>query len=65
MPAQWTGDIISEMHLHGITQLQLAQHLGYAPEYVSAIMNGKREPKNAETLFRKAVKELTEGTVKE
>lgn len=58
MMEKWTGDIIKEMHLHGITNKQLAKQLGYAPEYVSCIMNGKRTPKGAEQRFRAAVDEL-------
>lgn len=58
MPAQWTGDILSQMHLNHITAKRLAEHLGYNPKYVSAILNGKKEPKKAEERFRQAVEEL-------
>lgn len=58
MPAQWTADIIGQMHVHKITGKSLAEKLGYTPEYVSAVLNGKREPKNAEQIFRKGLDEL-------
>lgn len=58
MPAQWTADIIGEMHLHGITAKQLSTRLGYNPKYVSAILNGHREPKGAEQAFRNALRKL-------
>lgn len=62
MPAQWTGEIVGQMHILGITAIQLAKHLGYNPKYVSAILNGKRQPQNAEQIFRKAVAELSGKT---
>lgn len=58
MPAQWTADIIGQMHIHKITGKSLAEKLGYTPEYVSAVLNGKREPKNAEQIFRGGLDEL-------
>ena len=41
MPAQWTAELISKMHAHRITQLALAQKLGYTPQYVSTVLNNK------------------------
>ena len=58
MPAQWTADIIGKMHISGITAKQLAEHLHYNPKYVSAVLNGTREPRNAEQVFRKGLEEL-------
>ena len=58
MPAQWTADIIGKMHMSGITAKRLAEHLHYNPKYVSAVLNGKREPRNAEQVFRKGLEEL-------
>ncbi|MDD3203935.1 MAG: helix-turn-helix transcriptional regulator [Pygmaiobacter massiliensis] len=57
MPAQWTGEIVGKMH-GKITQNELAAYLKLHPKYVSAILNGKRSPANAEQTFRKAVDEL-------
>lgn len=58
MPAQWTADVIGKMHIHNITAKQLSAQLGYHPKYVSAVFNGKREPKGAEQRFRQALDEL-------
>lgn len=58
MPAQWTAEVIGEMHLNGISAKQLAAHLGMTPEYVSMVLNGHREPKQAERLFKEALREL-------
>ena len=58
MPAQWTADIVGKMHMAGVTAKELAAHLHYNPKYVSAVLNGKREPKNAEQIFRGGLDEL-------
>lgn len=58
MPAQWTSEIIGKMHLCRISQKALAAALGYTPEYVSTVLRGKREPKDAEARFRAAVDAL-------
>ena len=58
MPDKWTSDLIADMHVHRITRIQLADKLSYTPEYVSMVLNGKREPKNAEQIFRAALDAL-------
>ena len=58
MPAQWTAQILGEMHLHGVTAKKLAQKLGLHEKYVSAIMNGHKEPAGAEIKFRTALEEI-------
>lgn len=58
MPAQWTGEIIGEMHLNHITSKELSAQLGYHPKYVSSILNGHRSPKKAEKTFKRALGEL-------
>ena len=58
MPAQWTGDLIGKMHVSGITAKQLAETAGVHPKYLSAILNGHRNPPDAEQRFRLALDEL-------
>lgn len=58
MPAQWTGEAVRKMHLKRISRKQLAEHLGVTPEYVSMVLNGHREPENAEDVFLRAIDEL-------
>lgn len=58
MPAQWTGDIVGQMHIAGISKKLLAEYMGCSPEYISMVLNGKREPQGAEERFRQAVEEL-------
>ena len=42
MPAQWTADLIGEMHLNGVSKRRLAEQMGLTPEYVSMVLNGHR-----------------------
>ena len=60
MPAQWTGVLIGRLHNAGITAKQLATHMGLNDKYVSQVLNGHCEPKNAETKFNAALDELIE-----
>lgn len=58
MPAQWTAEVIGKMHLYGIKVQELAEYLEYHPKYVSAVLNGKKEPKRAEFIFTAAVDKM-------
>lgn len=58
MPAQWTAYIVGEMHLYSITGKELSRKIGYNAKYLSALLNGKREPKEAETKIRSALAEI-------
>lgn len=58
MPARWTADLLGEMHLAGITAKQLAAEAGWHEKYLSAVMNGHREPKHAEQVLRAAMDRL-------
>ena len=60
MPAQWTADLLGEMHLRGVTAKRLAEEAGLNDKYVSAILNGHREPKNAEQALKNALARLAE-----
>lgn len=59
MPAQWTGEIIGEMHIKGITAKQLATEVGWHEKYLSVVLNGHRTPKGAEATLRAALERLT------
>ena len=55
MPAQWTAEVIGEMHIHGITAKRLAAEVGWHEKYLSAVLNGHRQPKRAEATLRDAL----------
>lgn len=56
----WIAEVVGVMHIHKITNILLAKHLGVTPEYVSTILNKKRCPLNAESKFRQAISEMTD-----
>ena len=58
MPAQWTGELIGEMHIRGVTARQLAAEVGWHEKYLSAVMNGHKEAKGAEDKLRAALDNL-------
>lgn len=58
MPAQWTSNLVGQMHKHKISKTQLAERLGITREYVSMVLNGHRAPTGAEEKFRTAVEEI-------
>ena len=60
MLAQWTGDIVGQMHKHKVTKTQLATEMGVTREYVSMVLNGHREPVGAETKFSAALNRIIE-----
>lgn len=65
MLAQWTADVVGQMHKWKIPMKQLADHLGVSREYVSMVLNGHREPAGAEVKFRAAVDALVAQAEKE
>ena len=58
MLENWTGEIVGIMHINRITHQQLAKKLGWHSKYLSAVLNGKRNPKDAEAKIRKALSEI-------
>lgn len=58
MPAQWTAEIVGQMHINQICRKDLAKQLGMTPEYVSMVLNGHRDPPDAENRFTKALRDL-------
>ena len=61
MLKQWIGEVVGEMHIRRISIKQLAAHMGVAPEYISMILNGHREPTDIEDRLRKAINEIVEN----
>lgn len=60
MPAQWTAELIGEMHLNGVTARQLAAEAGWNEKYLSVVLNGHRTPRQAEQRLRAALARLVE-----
>lgn len=58
MPESWTGEVVGKMHNHRITNDDIVTKLVYTKAYISMILNGKREPKEAEIKVRSALAEI-------
>lgn len=60
MRPEWTGDVIGKLHVHGLSIKELAESMGYSHEYLSVILNGKREPTGIKEKVEDAVNKLIE-----
>ena len=54
MPAQWTGEIVGQMHNNRVTAKDLANELGWHVKYLSCVLNSDNPPKKAECMVRAA-----------
>lgn len=48
MNEPWTANVVGRLHRYGISQTELARKCDYAPQYLSQILNGKRQFKSEE-----------------
>ena len=55
MLAKWTGKVIGEMHVTGVTMRELAAEIGWHEKYLSAVLNGHRNPKEAESKIKEGL----------
>ncbi len=39
----WTGNVVGRMHVYDIKGDELARRCGYTPQYLSMVLNGKKE----------------------
>lgn len=63
MPAQWTADLIGEMHLHNVTAKQLVAEVRWNRHYLRTVLNGHRTPKHAEQTLKAGLRRLLEERV--
>lgn len=42
----WTANVVGRMHRYGIKNDELARKCGWSPQYLSMILNGKKEFSN-------------------
>lgn len=57
---EWTGEVVGMMHVHGIKATELAARIGWNDKYLSAILNGRRTPRDAEMQVKRALYALVE-----
>lgn len=60
MPAQWTCDLVGQLHKNKVSKKDLAEELGVTQEYVSMVLNGHRSPSGAEEKFSSALNRIIE-----
>ena len=58
MPAQWTGQLIGDIHNAGFKIKEVAAEAKLNPKYVSQLLHGKHESNVAETKLREALDRL-------
>ena len=58
MLAQWTGDVVGEMHTYCISAKNLAVELDWNEKYLSKVLNCRTTPKGAEDKVRAALERL-------
>ena len=58
MSLSWQAEVWAGMKDNDISRDALAKEIGITPEYVSNILNKRRNPRNAESKFRAALDEL-------
>lgn len=55
---KWIGDAVAKMHINRITQSDVAAKMGVTREYISNILNGSKQPANAEERIMAAIDEI-------
>lgn len=58
MLAQWTGEVVGQMHQCQISTKDLAAAIGWHPKYLSQVLNGRVNPRGAEDKVRRALASL-------
>lgn len=58
MPKAWTGEVVKQLHINGIAQKELAEEMGYTKEYMSMVLNSKREPSDVQTRIEEAISSI-------
>ena len=54
----WIAEVVGKMHIHKITQVELAERIGIRRDYLNKILNGFEKPANAEERIINALDEL-------
>lgn len=54
----WIAEVVGKMHVHKISQDELAEKVGVRREHINKILNGKLAPKGAKERITTAINEL-------
>lgn len=55
---KWIADAVGRMHVHKVTQKDIATALGVTREYVNMILNGTKSPKHAKERINQAIDDI-------
>lgn len=58
MSTEWTGRIVGLLHMHRITQTELAAELGLTAQYISMVLNGKKTSKGIDERMETAIQAI-------
>ena len=54
----WIGNAVGKMHTNKITQIMIAEKIGWSNDYVSMILRGVKSPKGAKEKIETAIDEI-------
>lgn len=60
MNEQWTADVVGRMHRYKVTNIELAQEIGWNKQYLSQVLNCHETPKGAEAKVKAALDRIVE-----
>lgn len=60
MVESWTGTIVGLLHTNKIKQTELAREMGVTAQYLSMVLNGKKNPKGIEERIKEAIHTIVE-----
>lgn len=58
---RWIAEAVGQMHIHGISQAELAGELGVRRDYLNKILNGRETPSGARERVMTAIDKLVAG----
>ena len=58
MKEVWTGRVVGDMHVYGITFKDISAKTGYNPKYVCALLNGSYRTDKAKEKIEAAMYQL-------
>lgn len=58
MATEWTSRVVGLLHMHRITQAELAAELGLTAQYISMVLNGKKTSKGIDERMEAAIQAI-------
>lgn len=60
MADEWTGRIVGLLHTHRIKHAELATEMGVSAQYVSMVLNGKKNTKGIQERMEAAIQSIVD-----